>query len=65
MANDITIVNHGTLAMVHALTKRAKFWLQDNVGTESWQWFGNAVAVEPRYVGDLVDGMVESGLEVR
>jgi len=58
---DISIVNHGSIVTVRPLTHAATQWLQDNT---DGMWFGGALVVEPRYVGDLVAGMVEEGMEV-
>jgi hypothetical protein len=60
--SDFTIENHGSLFLVRPLTEAARDWLNDHVADEA-QWFGGALAVEPRYVDALVEGMVEDGLE--
>jgi len=31
-------------------------WIDDNREIEPWQWFGGAIAVEPRYFGGLIVG---------
>jgi hypothetical protein len=44
------------------LTERAQTWIDENVETESWQWFGNVLVVEHRYAWGLANGMKNSGL---
>jgi hypothetical protein len=58
---DASLENHGSIHLVRPLTECAVSWLDENTdGT----WFGNALAVEHRFVADLVAGMRESGLVV-
>lgn len=55
----IQIENHFSIILVRPLTERARRWLVKHTdGT----WFGGALAVEPRYVEDLADGMRGAGL---
>ena len=61
---DILIENHGSIILFRPLCRQAKRWLQDNAQAESWQWFGGALAVEPRCAADLANGAEEAGLEV-
>ena len=59
---DYRVENHGSLALVYPISQDAKNWIDENVSSDS-QWFGGGLAVEPRYLGDLVDGMRAAGLE--
>lgn len=61
---DVQIENHGTIFLVRPLTEAAFEWVADHVSGES-QWFGNALAVEHRYVAALTQGMMDDGLEVQ
>ena len=45
-------------------TDEAKNWIKENVQYESYQMLGNSVAVEHRYIADIVAGMTEVGLVV-
>ena len=52
------IEDHGTIVLVRPQTEDVRQWLVENTdGT----WFGGALAVEPRYVGDIVAALVEEG----
>lgn len=57
--------NEGSIFLVEPLDHHAKLWLEENVDTESAQFFGSALAVEHRYVHDLVDGIFDAGFLVR
>lgn len=59
--HDASVENHGSVYLVRPLTECAVTWLDEHTdGT----WFGNALAVEHRYVADLVAGMQDAGLTV-
>ena len=55
---------HGSVVLIRPLTPGAREWIDQNVGPEPWQWMGGALACEPRYVADLVDGMIADGMEI-
>jgi hypothetical protein len=46
------------------MTGIAKQWIEDNVFAEDYQWFGNALCVEPRYVAGILEGMKSAGLVI-
>jgi hypothetical protein len=58
---DIQIEDHGSIILFRPLTVEATTWLQENT---DGQWFGGALAVEPRYAGALEDGALSDGLTV-
>lgn len=59
---DYTLRNHGSIIMVWPLTNACREWLFDHT---DGQWMGGgecaALAVEPRYVGDLCTGLSDAG----
>lgn len=61
---DVRIENHGSLFVVQPMTTEAREWMLENVASEPWQWLGGGLAVEPRYVFDLVEGMRDAGFTV-
>ena len=61
---DIEVTNHGSVVMLRPLTPAAEAWVSDNLELESWQWFGGAAAIEPRYADAILEGMADDGLEV-
>jgi hypothetical protein len=61
---DVSVYDHGSIVMVCPRTKAADKWIEENVALESWQWFGGGFAVEPRYLENLMAGMLCSGLIV-
>lgn len=61
---DVAVEFYGTIVLVRPLTKAAKAWVAEKVDPNA-MWFGGAVAVEPRYVDPIVEGMTADGLAVR
>ena len=52
------VENHGSIVLVRPHTDDVREWLEEHTdGT----WFGGALVVEPRYVEELVHGLVEEG----
>jgi hypothetical protein len=60
---DVRVQNEGTIFILYPQTEAATEWLDANVA--SAQRWGNGIVVEHRYVRDIVNGMIESGLVVR
>jgi hypothetical protein len=67
MPADFVFENHGSVWLVRPQHKTARDHLEDNVGEEA-QWWGSiairALVVEPRYVNDLAEKLVEAGFSV-
>jgi hypothetical protein len=46
-----------------ALNSKTRNWILDNVGVQEWQFVNvNSIAVEHRYIDDIIEGMCESNL---
>lgn len=50
------VENHGSVVLLRTESPDERQWLEDNCQTEPWMWMGNALAVEPRYVGAILAG---------
>jgi hypothetical protein len=59
--SDFNIQYHGTVTLLKPLTDACAEWVEENVAAEDWQWLGGALAVEPRYLPPLVEGLIEAG----
>ncbi len=60
---DVRVANHGSIWLLTPQTDAARQWVADYLSPDT-QMFGEAVAVEPRYVHDIVTGMRDEGLVV-
>jgi hypothetical protein len=61
--SDVHVQHEGTISLFHLQNEEAKGWVETHVVGET-SWFGQALAVEHRYVLDLIQGMQEDGLIV-
>jgi hypothetical protein len=61
-APDVLVRNEGTVFVFCALSSRAKRWIQENVQSDAYEWFGNALVVEHRFAWALGTGMKDAGL---
>lgn len=59
---DATVSWGGSIALLYLNTEAARDWVRDNVVEPNY--FGRALVVEPRYVGNLVDGLTAAGFSV-
>jgi hypothetical protein len=64
IAPDVLVCHEGTVFVFCPLTPRAKQWIQENVSSEGWQWFGDALVIEHRYAWGLGQGMKDAGLRL-
>jgi len=60
---DALVSGHGSIYLVRPISNAATAWINENVQDEA-QWFGHSLAVEHRYILDLMDGMQASGLNL-
>jgi hypothetical protein len=61
---DVLIEDHGTIVLLRPVSSDAFAWQRNKLASDA-QYFGNAAVVEPRYVGEILDGMKRDGLAVR
>jgi hypothetical protein len=60
---DFTLANHGSICILTPLTDEAVEWCRTHLPTEVMTW-GYGRVVEPRYVGDIVQGLSADGLSI-
>lgn len=63
-APDAKVENLGSVHILQPLSAAGKVWTDENLAVESWQRIGGGIAIEPRMVQDIVDGMEADGLTV-
>jgi hypothetical protein len=62
-AADLTVADHGSVMLVRSLTPAAQSWLQQHCPPDADHlYFGRALAVERRYIADLLHHAREAGL---
>jgi hypothetical protein len=60
---DVDLARHCSIDLLTPLTAEAQAWIDANIPDDAL-WFGGALAVEPRYIVDIVRGMIAGGLSV-
>lgn len=63
---DVIMRDEGSLVLLVAQNKTASDWFAEHVDRSGYQpWLPATVVVEPRYVDDILHGLVDAGFEVR
>ena len=62
---DITFADHGSIWVATGISDAGKTWLDENLDPDGQRWgpFDGRV-IEPRYVGDIVNGAKAEDLVV-
>lgn len=60
---DFELTDHGSVSLLRPITDEAREWIDENIGDDA-QWLGRGLAIEHRYVGDIVEGILNDGLTV-
>lgn len=58
---DFRVTDHGSVCLLRPDSKDGKAWAEQNL-PEDAQRMGDAYAVEPRYLGNILDGIHQDGL---
>lgn len=62
---DVRVENHGTIVLVRPITVTGQDWCDYHMHYDHHVGvFGGAIVVEPRFVDDIVRGMINDGLVV-
>jgi hypothetical protein len=61
---QISVISSGSVILLHAHDQAAKLWIEENCQPEPWQWLGDSLGVEPRYVEPMLNGFVADGGEL-
>lgn len=62
-APDFIFSCHGTVTLLYPATEAARDWIAEHI-PEDAQRLGEAVAIEPRYAGDILEGAMNDGLTI-
>jgi hypothetical protein len=61
---DLLVSGGGSVYLLFATSAAGASWIAEHIPDDA-QWFGGGVAVEHRYIADIVTGAVADGLRVR
>ena len=60
---DLFVQNEGSIFLLRPVSDAGLEWISEHI-PEDAQFFGNAVVVEHRYIGAIVQGAQDDGLVV-
>lgn len=63
---DFRVSNlHGSVVILHFESDAAKQWVDEHIAGDAMAWGRSGIAVEPRYLADILNGIVDDGLVVQ
>ncbi len=62
-AYDFMFANHGSVCLLTAVSEAARDWRDEHLPTDA-QTFGGGIAIEPRYAGTILEGIINDGLTI-
>ncbi len=60
---DLYVQNEGTIFLLRPLSAAGHEWIDEHIPADATV-YGGAIVVEHRYIGAIIDGATEDGLEV-
>jgi hypothetical protein len=63
MNTDFHFTNHGSVTILTPVSSAAQEWAAEHLPEDAMRWAGGIV-IEPRYLGDILDGITNDGLTV-
>lgn len=63
MAPDFNFTNHGSVCLLTPLTPAGTSWASEHLPEDAPR-FGGGIAIEPRYAGQIIEGILNDGMEV-
>lgn len=61
---DVRVGGGGTVYTLTPMTDAGRAWIDEKIAAPDYAWLGRSLAVEHRYIADIVKGMTEDGLVV-
>ena len=61
---DFDVSNHGSICLLTPLTEAAQAWVAKHIPEDALRWGQCSIVIEPRYVEDILDGIVNDGLNL-
>jgi hypothetical protein len=61
---DFTLEKHGSIVLVWPNTLEASMWLRETAPDDA-QFFGAALAIEPRYLSNVAEAAISDGFAVQ
>jgi hypothetical protein len=63
MSADFTIHDGGSIVLLRPVSNAARDWADTFLPPDA-QTLGPSIAIERRYIGDIVEGIIDAGLTI-
>lgn len=63
MSADFLFANHGSICILTPVSEAAQAWVDEHLPEDAMRWAGGVV-IEPRYAGDILEGIQNDGLSL-
>jgi hypothetical protein len=63
--SDLLVHGHGSVFLLEPASAAGREWMAEHINADPWQMLGDSVAVEHRYIGDIVAAAQCDGLDVK
>ena len=60
---DFHLIDHGSICILRGATDAAREWMDEYLPEDALTWAGGVV-IEPRYVDDIVSGLLADDLTI-
>lgn len=62
---DFRLENHGSILILWPISRAAKVWSFEQLRCDDTQiWGRDGVVIEPRYISDIVSGIIDEGFSI-
>lgn len=61
---DFLFTDHGSITVLTAISPAAKRWVDRHLPSDRMTLGPNGSVIEPRYIGDIIQGVTDDGLSV-
>ena len=64
--SDFRVEHHGSICLLFRLDSSGRAWVEENIGeSNGYRPYWPVVVIEPRYLGEIINGICDEGLVVR
>ena len=63
--SDFDFANHGSICLLTPLTPAAHDWCNEHLSDDAMHWGQASIVIEPRYVADIIEGILEEGMTIQ
>jgi hypothetical protein len=62
--SDFEFADHGSICLLVPISPDANDWVSEHIPDDAMRWGACAIVIEPRYVDDVLAGILDEGLTI-